>query len=320
MSAGSAADAIDKAISAVVWLVATGAAFYLAIALYIDWRPLLDALAAIGAFALAAGVMLASLNYLLRFIRWHDLLRQMGQRVPKGANLRVYLGGLALTATPGKLGETIRSALLLRWRVPVGASLAAFFIDRLTDLVGVLLLAALTSQSYVWWVLAAATFASGVILRRAFGTQAGERLAGWLDRHHRMQSLVTILRAGMAHFVVAWRMPRLVVYVMLAVVAYGLQAAVFAAYVSLLWTGADWKVSLHVFAVATLAGAASMIPGGLGAMELASIAQLASTGMPLSDATAATLALRAVTLWFAVLLGIACLLSDRRAACGPTGP
>jgi glycosyltransferase 2 family protein len=260
----SAVAPVDRAIRAVLVLVAVGAALYLALALYFDWTPVRASIAALGALALAAGVLLASLNYLLRFARWRDLLRAMGQQVPVTENLCIYLGGLALTATPGKLGETIRSALLLRWRVPLGASLAAFFIDRLTDLVGVLLLAALSGAGYLWWVLAAAAFGIGIAMRQAFGTRRAESLARWLDRHHRLASLVTLLRSGMRHYIAAWRMPRLLAYVALAVAAYGIQGVVFAAYVDRLWPDAEWLASMHIFATSTLAGAASMIPGGLG--------------------------------------------------------
>jgi uncharacterized membrane protein YbhN (UPF0104 family) len=49
-------------------------------------------------------------------------------------------------------------------------------------------------------------------------------------------------------------------------------------------------------------------------MELALIAQLSLAGMPLTSATAAALTVRAVTLWFAILLGLLCLLWYRRRA------
>jgi uncharacterized membrane protein YbhN (UPF0104 family) len=302
----------NPALRAIVALLAAAAALYLALALYVDWRALFAAIRTLGLAALGGGLLLASLNYLLRFARWHDILRRMGQRVPAGANVRIYVGGLALTATPGKLGETLRSALLLRWQVPVGASLAAFFIDRLTDLIGVLLLAALSGGGASWWMLAVAALAVGVGLRYAAGTRWAAAGADWLDRHHRLGALAALLRTGLAHYRAAWRLLRVVPYVLIAIAAYGLQALVFAAYVDALWPGLSWMASVRIFATSTLAGAASMIPGGLGAMELALIAQLTLAGMPLVYSTAAALAVRAVTLWFAILLGLACLLSLRR--------
>ena len=295
-------------------LVAVAAAGYLALAMYVGWRDLAAAIAGLGVAALIGGLSLASLNYLLRFVRWHDLLRRMDLRVPIVDNLRIYVGGLALTATPGKVGETIRSALLLRWRVPVGASLAAFFVDRLTDLIGVLLLAAATGGGPIWWVLAAAAVTAGVALRVLLRTRWGGAVARRLERHERLAWLARLLHIGMAQYIAVWRGWRVAAYVALAVVAYGVQAAVFAAFVERLWTGADWIASLHIFSTATLAGAASMMPGGLGAMELALIAQLSLAGMPLMSATAAAFAARAVTLWFAILLGLLCLLWYRRRA------
>lgn len=310
---------LDRAIRAVALLAACAAVLYLGTAFLVGWRDLFDAIATLGSLALIAGLLLAALNYLLRFGRWSDILRCMEQRLPPIDNLSIYIGGLALTATPGKLGETIRSALLLHWRVPVGASLAAFFIDRLTDLIGVLLLAAVTGGGPVWWTLVGIAIAAGIGLRAAFSARWSENAAQWLGRHHRLARLEALLRSGMVQYVAVWRASRVVAYVMVAVLAYGIQAAVFAAYVARLWSGADWIASLHIFATATLAGAASMIPGGLGAMELALITQLSVAGMPLASATAAALAVRAVTLWFAILLGVGCLFWYRRRTAAASG-
>lgn len=307
-----AAWGVDRAIRAIALLVACAAAVYLLLAVYVGWHDLACAIGRLGAAALLGGLVLSSLNYLLRFGRWNDLLLRMGQRLPVADNVRVYLGGLALTATPGKVGETIRSALLLRWGVPVGASLAAFFVDRLTDLIGVLLLAAATGGGPIWWALTALALGIAVALRVVFSAQWSERVARRLEQDPRLTKLVLLLRSGMVQYVTLWRGVRVISYVGIAILAYGLQAVVFAVYVERLWRGADWVASLHIFATATLVGAASMIPGGLGAMELALIAQLSVAGMPLMSATAAALAVRTVTLWFAILLGLVCLLWYRR--------
>lgn len=298
---------IDRAIRAVAAFVVVAAALYLALALWAGWRELIDSLAALGALALAAGVFIGSFNYLLRFGRWHHILWRMSQKVPALDNLCVYVSGLALTATPGKVGETIRSALLLRWRVPVGASLAAFFIDRLTDLAGVLLLAAVTGDGSWWWWLAGATIVFGQALRWMFTTRRAERLSSWFERRHRLATFASFLRGGMGYYMAVWRLPFAAVYVVVALLAYGIQGLVFAGYVDLLWSGARYAESVHIFATSTLVGAASFIPGGLGAMELALIAQLGAAGMPLADAMAAAVAVRAVTLWFGILAGLVCL-------------
>jgi uncharacterized membrane protein YbhN (UPF0104 family) len=319
VSGAPPAPSLDGAIRAVVLLVIVGVGGYLGWAAYLGWRELLAAGHRLGLAALGGGLALATVNYLLRYVRWRDLLRRLGQQVPDREGLRVYLAGLALTATPGKSGETIRSALLLRWQVPVSASLTAFVVDRLTDVIGVLLLAALSGAAPLWWLLAALAAGGGVALRRLCGASFAARVADWLEAR-RWPAPGRLLRAGMQHYATAWRPDRIIVYVAIAMLAYGVQALVFAGFAARLWPQAQWRDSVHVFATSTLAGAASMLPGGLGAMEVALIAQMKLRGMPLGDATVAALAVRAVTLWFAIFLGLACLLWYRRHGSDPTRP
>ena len=62
-----------------------------------------------------------------------------------------------------------------------------------------------------------------------------------------------------------------------------------------------------------LSGALSFLPGGLGGAEAAMIALLVAGGTVVGTAVLATLICRAVTLWFAVVLGIgAVLIMGRR--------
>ena len=304
---------IETVIRALAGLVAVAAALYLSAALYAGWRDLLAASVRLGAAAVALGLLLAFANFLLRFSRWNDVLGRLSQPVPAGDSLRIYLAGFALTATPGKTGETFRSAMLLRRNVPVAASLTAFLVDRLTDLIGVLLLAALSGRdAAAWWAAAALTLGLGFALKHAATRRLALSLAGWLERRGRLTRLARLLNSGLALYRDAWAAPRVALYVAIAMVAFGLQGLAFYLFVVRLWPGADWMLALHVFATSTLAGAASMIPGGLGAMELALIAQMRTAGMPVADATAAALALRAVTLWFAILTGLICLQWLRR--------
>src|SRR5690606_18426818 len=81
------------------------------------------------------------LSYALRFLRWHLLLTHLGHRIPPGRQALLYLAGFGLAMTPGKLGETVRSAYLVPLGVPVGHSLAAFLTERLVDVLLVCLLA-----------------------------------------------------------------------------------------------------------------------------------------------------------------------------------
>src|SRR5690606_16572940 len=62
--------------------------------------------------------------------------------------------------------------------------------------------------------------------------------------------------------------------------------------------------ALATYPLAMLAGAASMIPGGLGSTEAAIIALLASFGVAAGPSTVAAIGIRLATLWFAIVLGM----------------
>ncbi len=303
-----------RSILIVVVLAATG---YIGLAFWAGWSELIAAFRRIGVAALLGGALAVTSSLLFRFGRWQLLMKRIGARLPAMASLRIYVAGLALTASPGKVGETLRSAMLLRWQVPVGASLAAFLVDRLCDVVGVAVLAALTGPAPALWIaVAGAALGAGMLLHAAAIGRLPSTLQAWLASIRVLRPVGRLLASAGTALRRVWSLPRALAYSGIGALAYSVQALVFATFVTILWPEASASRAAGIYATATLTGAASMIPGGLGVMELTSIALLAGDGMPVPDATAAVVATRAVTLWFAILLGIGCLatapLGDRR--------
>jgi uncharacterized membrane protein YbhN (UPF0104 family) len=332
-----------RIVRGVAAFVGVGALLYLGAIVWSGSAQTFASLAAIGAGTMLAGTAIASVCYFVRFARWHAILARLGHRLPVGFDLRVYLAGLALTTSPGKLGETIRSALLLPRGVPVPHSLAAFFGDRLSDVIGVALLGAvagwvagvrqpvLEALAVIVFVgsFAAAWIAGSAKLRRAIGAAGargegrgdGASGTGRVDVPHvegapdaaranrdRVARILAAAAAPAPAWARTWSLPRVVAYVAAAFVAYGTQASAFALYAGTVAPQLDPIRCVAIFASATLLGAASMIPGGLGAMEAALVYQLADAGLALPDAIAVAFATRASTLWFAILLGSTMLL------------
>lgn len=83
-----------------------------------------------------------------------------------------------------------------------------------------------------------------------------------------------------------------------------LGAAILAA--SLESVGADVGVTtaVAIYALALLAAAASVLPGGIGAVEATMTVLLTSHGVPTSTALAATLAFRLLDMWLPILIGL----------------
>ena len=306
-----------RIIRALVVFVSAGVLLYLAAIFWFGWKETAEALAALGAGKLLAGAFFASTAYLWRFGRWEYSLRCFGCAVPRRRHLAIYLSGLALTATPGKSGETFRSALLVQQGVRVAHSLAAFIVDRATDVFGVCLLGVLASvllglHSAWFWILAFGVllFASSMVAY-LLKHPSSETWWEWLDR---VLSWLPVKggRAVFESWAFVWKPLRVVVFSVVAMIAYGTQALVFAWFCNIAGTGISTADCVLIFVQATLFGAASMIPGGLGAMEAALVVQMTERGVGNGVAVSLAIAIRLVTLWLGMAIGAMSLLSSTR--------
>ncbi len=302
-----------RMVRAIVLFVGGGVLIYLAAIFWFGWHATAAALAALGLPSLLIGAVVCSTAYLWRFGRWEYALRRLGHRVPSGRHLAIYLSGLALTATPGKSGETFRSALLLPQGVRVPHSLAAFIVDRASDVLGMCLLGFLAAWSnghhLAWaWMLAFAVLALGSravahLLLHPLAPAWWSRLGGrrWLPAAGAQAVLESWARL--------WTLPSVTAFSAAATLAYGTQALVFAWFCHIAGTGVSTAECVLIFVQATLFGAASMIPAGLGAMEAALVLQLSSRGTAESVAVSLAIAIRLVTLWLGMAIGALSLLS-----------
>lgn len=247
-------------------------------------------------------------SYLLRFVRWQYYLRRAGWRLPWHLHLAYYLAGFALTTSPGKAGETIRSVLLRPHGIPYPTSLACFFSERLLDVIVVALLAtlstfAITRQHSLILIVFVVTLA---VIPFIHSPLLLKLLQALQQRLHfpRIRQLLAHLQQLLqdARIFLAWR--PLYLGVLLGGLAWSLQG--FAFYYLMHTQGFDLSLPLAmgIYAIGLLAGALSMIPGGIGATEAAMALLLAAAGAPTQIAIIVPLINRLTTLWFAVGLGL----------------
>jgi uncharacterized protein (TIRG00374 family) len=269
-----------------------------------DWRFLL--------FALATTLV----NYFLRFARWHYYLKVIGiNNVPRRDSLLIFLSGFSLTMTPGKLGEVLKSFLLKeRYSTAVSYSASIVMAERLTDVLGMLILAAL---GLVFYPIGIGALAIVLIVTATFVIVAQqralvERLIDLLARMPIINRLANLARNlyESAYLMLQWK--PLVIAIALATAAWFGECVSF--FFILLGVGQAPNAMLllqgtFIYAAASLFGAVSMLPGGLGATE-GSMALLLQeiVGVAREAAVAATLIVRLCTLWFAVLLGVIALV------------
>lgn len=266
-------------------------------------------MAALGRFrwSLVPVVVGATLaNYALRFLKWDFYLRRLAVPLPRGQSLLVFLAGLTMSVTPGKVGELLK-AFLVRDLVGTELSRTASVVmaERLTDVAGLLILSAVgvTALPHGGVLLGAVAvlLAVAVVVLRTRWLVA--LLDGTLLRGERLARLAEPLRLFLGAGRTLLVPSALVWAVVLSVLSWFFECLAFYLVLHGLGLGTPLRAATFVYAFASLAGAVSMLPGGLGVAEGSLTGLLVALGTALPDAAAATLLIRAATLWLAVLLG-----------------
>ncbi|NNJ67779.1 MAG: flippase-like domain-containing protein [Boseongicola sp.] len=273
------------------------------------WEDTMAALKSLSFIEIAALLALSLVNYGLRGLRWHLFANRLGLPTHLTQNMRHFLGGFAMSVTPGRIGELVRMRWLQRetaW--PFDRTAPLVLVDRASDLAAMAILLALAlafsttgvvgGAPVVVLALIAAFIATRPRLMRAAGdtvhiasARRFPRLFARVRRAAKSLSAFqgpTVLLAAGALGVIGWL------------------AEGWAFHLLLTWMGADigFWTAVGIFVFATLAGGFTGAPGGLGGAEAAMVALLVGSGTPIEIALPATLIIRLTTLWFAIAIGL----------------
>jgi uncharacterized protein (TIRG00374 family) len=292
-----------------------GIGVYALLAVYLGFQELGQALATFEYWRFLPVLALTLCNYLLRFLKWGLYLRVLGIRVPLGRNLTIFLGGLSMTVTPGKVGELVKAYLLRTSQaVPMARTAPVVMAERLTDLIalGILMLIGffVFRQGEVLLLIVAGLISLFLIVISSRRLSLPllrliARLPGLSRQGHKLEefyeSLAALFHPGPLALastlsLVAWVCECLGFHLVLA----GFPGASVAP-----------LLSIFIYSATTLGGLPS--PGGLGLTDGGMTALLSVAGkVPKGTAGAATLIIRLCTLWFAVIVGVLALLIFRR--------
>ncbi len=277
---------------------------------------------------LLGAVILSLTNYALRIVRWRYYLAKLGFRFPLGFSALAYIAGFAFTVSPGKVGEMVRARYYSRRAVPMSAVGGVFCVERLLDVLAMIVLAALIladAPRYHAAIWTAAVLVAAVLV--VLAVLPWSTVAARLEGHSALSGdpvrpgvarLAAISRfcAGMAKAFAAARsllQPRALFFGFVAgLCAWALEGLGLCLLAMMLPPGhVDPMIGVGIYGVAVLAGALSFLPGGLGSTEAVMAALLVTHGYPFDNALLVTLACRLVTLWFAVGCGWAAVAALR---------
>ena len=276
-----------------------------------DSKAIFDAVFSLG-WPLWTAILLLSLgNYLLRFLRWAIYLRH---DIPEGLStmqhLIIYLAGFALAMTPGKAGEMLRCFYLNRYGMKNDRAMGAFLVERVVDLLVILLLASLVLGVFnvenSYWAIIGAIVAIGIAIAMLQLPLDRILKATWVKKlPEQLQKLGQFMEDSrqQAKAFLTWRY--LLMGVFIGAVAWGLEGVGLFLLTEHYNSGlVTLWMAMGIYGFAMLLGALSFLPGGVGGAEAAMTFLLVKSGFGMPEAVAITFICRLATLWFAIVLGV----------------
>ena len=300
-----------------IWVVIGAIIFITAIALMSDSGKVITLLKSIAPNWIIAIIASVMFNYLLRFAKWTYFLHLLGISLPIKQNLWIFFSAFTMVLSPGKLGELVKS-FLIRSRFGIAASKTAPIVlaERITDLIGLLILCTFGFSQFAFGgktlLIVGIILVSCIFLmtQEKFWKQIG-KLLGKFPKLDKFKQSINAIADSTQNLL---SLKSIVFTAPLSALSWSGEG--FALYLIFKAMGLDIPnliaISLFAHAFSSIIGALSFIPGGLLATEGAMAIFFVYVDIPKDIAVSATFAIRAVTLWFAVILGTVVFIIGHR--------
>ena len=299
-----------------------GVAVFLGFSFYADFEQTIRAFQAFNWRYLPLILLLVLANYLFRYLKWSYYLHILDIRISQKESLAIFISGLTMAITPGKMGEVLKSYLLKEINgTPISRSAPIVLAERFTDFMSIALLSVfgVTTFRYGLQTLGISFGLMGLFMVMVGWPPLSLGLIKWLAKW-------PLISKGAARLETAYDsmssliMPKALIWtVLISCLAWFCECLGF----YLVFYGFNLSYSLNssvfIYAFSTLIGALSMLPGGLGATEGSITGFLLALNIPKHLAVASTFIIRACTLWFGVVVGMIALSLTQRKLINESG-
>jgi len=273
---------------------------------YVDYEKVISSFKNFNWYLLPILLLLSLGNYFSRFLKWEYYLKIIDVKLHKLDSLSIFMSGLIMSVTPGKMGELLKSYLVKQVNgTSISKTAPIVFAERATDFLSLTIIA--LTGAYFYDYGKNIIILIGVIILTGLLLISNKKLfykiislfsnIGFISRH--------ILKISTAYESSSklLSLTPLLLMTLLSIVSWGFECfgyylilTNFEIHIDVLW-------AFFSYSFATIVGAISMLPGGLGVTEGSLTLMLVQKGLSEHSAFAATFIIRAVTLWFAVLVG-----------------
>ncbi|MCI0448516.1 MAG: flippase-like domain-containing protein [Chlorobi bacterium] len=285
------------------------------LSIYANFNELIEAFAEYNWLLFPLILILSLCNYVSRFFKWEYYTKVLNINIERKMSFLIFLSSFIMSVTPGKIGEIFKSYLLKeQYGTPISKSAPIVFAERITDFLSLVLLS----------IAGALIFGYGTGIIVGFGIffislvfvisskNLSHLIIEFFEKFRFVSRVSHKVHTAYDSIYQMVRFKELFVTIILSIIAWAFECFSFYLIINGFGIGnfehVNIFVATFVYGFATLVGAATMLPGGLGATDASMTGLLIILNIPKSVSVASTLIIRAATLWFAVLVGIAAVL------------
>ncbi len=286
--------------------IAFAGLLYLAFIIYFDFEKVINSFKYFNWYLLPLLLFLSLGNYFTRFFKWQYYLKSIEVKIPARDSLSIFMSGLVMSVTPGKFGELLKSYLVKQVNgTPISKTAPIIFAERATDFLSLSILALIGAYYFDYGknIIIIISISIAVVLVIITNRKLSEKILSLLSKINLFgKHIINISNAYESSFKLL-NITSLILMTLLSIISWSFECL---GYYFIL-TNFEMKIDLlwafFSYSFSTIVGAVSMLPGGLGVTEGSLTLMLVNKGFSNSDAFASTFIVRAVTLWFAVLVG-----------------
>lgn len=220
-----------------------------------------------------------------------------------------------MSITPGKFGELFKSYLVKQINnEPISKTAPIIFAERITDFLSLVVISLVGAYVFDYGreiiLVIAVVLIFGIII--VSNKSIASVVISFFSRNKFLGKYTSSLQNAYESSYKLFSFIPLFKMTMLSIVSWGFECVGY--YLILV----NFKIELGLiwasfaYAFATIVGAVSMLPGGLGVTEGSLSYLVIAQGYPKDVSFASTFIIRAVTLWFAVLIGVISVISYQK--------
>ncbi len=305
----------------IIYSIVFGALVYLALSIYAKFDELLAAFGMFFWWVFPIALVLSFCNYIFRYFKWEYYTKLLGVAPSRRTNLLIFLSSFTMAVTPGKLGEVFKSYLLKEQNsTPVSKSAPIVIAERITDFLSLIMLS--IAGAVIFETGAYLIFIVGVFFILTILVISSKKVSyfviSFFESFKFFSKFSHRIHTAYDSIYQLVRFKPLVYAVVLSIFSWFFECFEFFIIIHSFGienlTHINIFVATFIYGFATIAGAVTMLPGGLGVTDASMPFLLVKLSKTISEnvAIAATIITRVATLWFAVLVGIISVLIYQR--------